>query len=313
MLKTFSQLKRYANRNERLRVLDEKDIRDVQQALLEMMDDFHALCERNGLCYFLTGGTALGAVRNQGFIPWDDDIDLIMPRRDYDRLRECVDRELSDRYWIQSLETSEACDLPFSKFRKKGTKYVEIFENEPERAGLFIDVFPLEDMYSSGIVRILNGVADEALFLIASCVRMYNKKERLLSYVEGSPLEKTVRLKAAIGKIFSDRKDRNIWFRRCENWQSKCRNPESKYVTVSCGRGHYFGETYLRSEIFPVQPVSFEGRTYWAAKNPDHLLTVLYGSGYMTPEDPSHREVHSLVELDLGFRKEEREYDQSDE
>ena len=271
---------------------------------------FSEFCAREGLRWFISFGSAIGTVRHGGMIPWDDDIDVYMPREDFRKLLSLPDPE---GYEIVHLSrSSQPLPYTYAKFCDANSTIWEQ-RKYPCVIGVFIDVFPLEDMYSSGIVRILNGVADEALFLIASCVRMYNKKERLLSYVEGSPLEKTVRLKAAIGKIFSDRKDRNIWFRRCENWQSKCRNPESKYVTVSCGRGHYFGETYLRSEIFPVQPVSFEGRTYWAAKNPDHLLTVLYGSGYMTPEDPSHREVHSLVELDLGFRKEEREYDQSDE
>lgn len=86
MLKTFAYFKKFANQNEKLRVLSEQDIHDVQQALLGMMDDFDALCRRNGLQYFLTGGSALGAVRHHGFIPWDEDIDIIMPRADFDRL-----------------------------------------------------------------------------------------------------------------------------------------------------------------------------------------------------------------------------------
>lgn len=307
MLKTFAYFKKFANQNEKLRVLTEEDIRAVQQALLEMMDDFDALCRRNGLQYFLTGGSALGAVRNQGFIPWDEDMDIIMPRKDFDRLTACVDREMGDTYWIQSLNTSEVCDLSYFKMRKKGTKYVEIFENEPERAGLFLDIFPLEDMYDSALVRTLNGVVDEGLFFIASCVRIYNKRKRLAQYVEGSTLEGSIRLKIALGRLFSSKKDPYIWFRRCESWQSKCKNPNSKFVTVSCGRGHYFGETYERDKIFPLQEVPFAGRHYFMPKDSDHLLQTLYGPDYMTPADPDHREMHSVIELDLGAARDTKE------
>lgn len=300
LLKTFAYFKKFANQNEKLRVLSEQDIHDVQQALLGMMDDFDALCRRNGLQYFLTGGSALGAVRHRGFIPWDEDIDIIMPRADFDRLTECVDRELGERYWVQSLETSDVCDLSYFKMRKKGTKYVEIFENEPERAGLFLDIFPLEDMYDNKVLRGLNGVVDEGLFFIASCVRIFNKRERLSQYVEGSKLEGTIRVKAALGHLLSSRKDPYVWFRRCERWQSKCQNPDSRYVTVSCGRGHYFGEMYEREKIFPLQEMEFAGRKYFMPKDSDHLLTVLYGPDYMTPSDPDHREMHSVIELDLG-------------
>lgn len=303
MLKTFSQFKQYAADDGRLRVLDDQDIRDVQQALLEMLDDFHAFCRRNGLCYYITGGTLLGAVRNGGFIPWDDDIDIIMPRADYDRLCACVEQDMGDRYWVQNLSTSDVCDLSYSKLRKKGTKFVEIFENEPERAGLFLDIFPLDDTYDSPVRRFFNGVLDQALFLAASCVRIYNKKDRLMSFYTGTPVERSIRVKAAIGSLLADRKDPTVWFRRCERWQSKYRAPGSKYGAVSSGRGHYFGEIYRKDQLFPVTPIQFEGKMFDGPKNPDHLLSVLFGKDYMTPVDPEMREKHSLIELDLGREK----------
>ena len=151
MLKTFSKFKRSISNHPNLKHLTLDETKALQVVLLKMLCDFDSLCQRNHLTYFLTGGSALGAVRHHGFIPWDDDVDVVMPRRDYERLGECVRRELGNTYWLQSLDTSELYDLNFMKFRKLKTKYVEIFENEPEKAGVCIDVFALDDTFDCPI------------------------------------------------------------------------------------------------------------------------------------------------------------------
>ncbi len=300
MLKTFLSFKKLANDNARLRALTPEDIKGIQGVLLNMLVDFDGLCRRNGLRYTLSGGSALGAVRHGGFIPWDEDIDIIMPRADFERLTECVDRELSEHYWVQGLETSPVCDLNFLKFRKKGTKYVEIFENEPERAGVFLDIFPLDNTYDNVLLRTLNGIVDEGLFFIASCVRMYNKQERLSRYVQGSEMERTVGLKCALGRLFSSKKDPYIWFKRCEKWVKKCKNDQSRYVAISCGQGHYFGEMYERDKLLPFEDAAFAGHTVSLMRDPDHYLKKLYGPDYMTPPPEGSRAIHSVIELDLG-------------
>ena len=259
------------------------------------MDDFDSLCREHHLSYFLTGGSALGAVREKGFIPWDDDIDIIMPREDYDRLPGIVEQEYGDIYWVQNLKTSDVFDLCFAKFRKKGTKYVELFESEPERAGFFLDIFPLEDTYDNPVIRFLNGIVDEGLFFIASCVRVYQQSNRLMTYFDDPELQRSIRTKAKIGRLFNNPKDDRIWYKRCEKWQSKCRNPKSRRVTVSCGRGHYFGEMYRRDHIFPLREREFEERQYYTPKDTTYLLTKLYGKDYILPISPEKREKHTII------------------
>lgn len=300
MLKTFQAFKQYSGSSLNTHALSDEEIRATQTILLAMMDDFAALCREHGLTYFFSGGSALGAVRENGFIPWDDDIDIIMPREDYDRLPRIVEQECSDRYWVQSIKTSEVFDLCFAKFRKKGTKYVELFESEPERAGFFLDVFPLEDTYDNPVLRFANGIVDEALFFIASCVRVHQQRERLMAYFDDASIQKTIRLKAAIGTLFDRGKDRRKWYKRCEKWQSKCKNPNSRHVTVSCGRGHYFGEMYLRDKLLPPAEHVFEGRHYYIPGDAGHLLRKLYGDGYMLPGNRRNAEKHSIVEWNPG-------------
>ena len=80
-------------------------LRKLQMAELEILKEFVRLCEAHGLQYYLVGGTLLGAVRHKGFIPWDDDIDVAMPRGDYDRFAQIAPKELDPRYFYQCPDT----------------------------------------------------------------------------------------------------------------------------------------------------------------------------------------------------------------
>ena len=295
LLKTFKAFKEYAGSGQNGHALTDEEVRITQSILLEIMDDFDAMCRKHNLCHFLTGGSALGAFRENGFVPWDDDIDIMMPRKDYDQLPQIAEKEFGDKYWVQNLKTSETFDLCFTKFRKNGTRFVELFESEPERAGFFLDVFPLEDTYDNPVVRFVNGIIDEALFFIASCVRIHQQKDRLIQFFNDPNIRKSIRLKSCIGSVFDSKKDKRKWYKRCEKWQSKCNNPDSRYTTVSCGRGHYFGEMYTRNRLFPLIEHEFEGKRYFIPKECEHLLMKLYGSGYMKKSDPGKIEKHVIL------------------
>ena len=101
-------------------------VRDVQLVLLEMLKDIDALCKKHNIRYWLTGGSALGAVRHKGFIPWDDDADIGMLREDYEKFQRVV-HELGDAYITQCFETHREYNVlvPPMKVRKKGTYCVE--------------------------------------------------------------------------------------------------------------------------------------------------------------------------------------------
>ena len=79
----------------------------AQNKLVQMLAWYHDFCMKYGLRYYIVGGTCLGAVRHQGFIPWDDDIDVAMPRADYERLQEYWKQDFNEKYFLQSYEESE--------------------------------------------------------------------------------------------------------------------------------------------------------------------------------------------------------------
>ncbi len=288
----------FANHRE-LCVLTAEDTARLQQTLLEMLDDLDAALRKNGLTYFLAGGSALGAVRHGGFIPWDDDVDIVMPRKDYDRLAKVLETEYPDRYWVQDVRRGKKYDVNSVKVRKKGTVCSELFESEPEKAGVFIDVYALENVSDHGLIRKLHGYYGEALLLVCSCVRMRKNQALILPYLQEESQKKVVRRKVRLGRLFSFL-PLWMWLRWTERVLARCKNEESRLVSIPSGRKHYFGEMYTRASFFPPKETAFAGREFFVMRDPDEYLSKLYGADYMTPPQAENRkERHAVREFKL--------------
>ena len=114
---------------------------ETQKVQLEILDELDRYCAQNGLRYFIIAGTLLGAVRHKGYIPWDDDIDVVMLRQDYDRL----ERDYTSKdFYIASHKRLEKYALPFIKLCKQNTLIDEAALCTPEEMGINIDIFPVD-------------------------------------------------------------------------------------------------------------------------------------------------------------------------
>lgn len=126
---------------------EEFNIKDIKQrwnaVILDILKAFMQICEKHNLTYYCCAGTAIGAVRHHGIIPWDDDIDVIMPRPDYDRLLEIAKEEDFGKYEIITPYSDPTYPLYFSKISNRDTTLVEDRER-PCVIGLFVDIFPLD-------------------------------------------------------------------------------------------------------------------------------------------------------------------------
>lgn len=123
--------------------MDKESLEIYKSKLIELLKLYIHICKVNGLQYFCCGGTAIGAVRHHGMIPWDDDIDVFMPRSDYDRFLEIVEREYSGKVDLLTPDRTTDYYLPFTKMCDKNSTILE-FAELPCVFGVFLDIFPLD-------------------------------------------------------------------------------------------------------------------------------------------------------------------------
>jgi len=138
------------------------DIRPLQLRILEIVKAVDAVCKQHNLRYYLWAGTMLGAVRHGGFIPWDDDLDIAMPREDYETFIAHANDWLDPPHEFVSYERDSSYPLPFGKVQDASTTLIER-PHLPYLGGLYIDVFPIDGVPSSALLRRLHLVRYDVL------------------------------------------------------------------------------------------------------------------------------------------------------
>lgn len=271
----------------------------LQATLLEMLKDFASVCERHGFYYSLCGGTALGAVRHQGFIPWDDDVDVFMHRRDLKAFISAFESELSDSYWLHSADTTPELGIPIIRLMKKNTVLiVDDTLDCPER-GVFIDICLLENAPNNPIIRAVHGAGSLFFGLCVSCSRFYRKREIYRSNFEESPLElrKSIEKKIKIGRLLS-LASLSFWTTCYTRWNSLCKDDNSREVVCPVSTKHYFKEIFPRDIYMKTKKVKFEDSEFELIDNYDWALTRLYGD-YMQVPPEDKRETHFVLGIQL--------------
>lgn len=260
-------------------------LRKLQLCELEILDEFVRICDMHGLKYFPMGGTLLGAVRHGGFIPWDDDIDVIMPRGDYDRFAELCRSELDSRYFYQSVDTDPHYFLTYAKLRKNGTEfYEERFKNSLFHKGVFIDIFPLDDCPAPGLI---------CHFLFNVLAVMNYRGEIDSGEVYKPYRELSGKLGYTVLRLFSPR---GLVHLRRRLLRLSARLSTKRYLAS------YSGAYGYRREVFPAEwfkqselQIVFEGKRIHEPTGAKCILEQLYGSSFMELPPPEERRVHRSV------------------
>ncbi len=270
-----------------------EDLRRAQLLQLDLALEVKRICEKNHLRYFLIAGTLLGAVRHQGFIPWDDDLDIGLFRADYDRFLKACETDLDrEKYFLQNWDTDSRYGLCFSKLRLNGTKYVEKNARHTQaHDGIYIDVFPFDCVPDEEALR---RKQSRKTYLLK---RLILAKQGYEVWQEGETAKKLIYGLLGLGaKLMSAR----ALTQRLEREMQKYNGQATKKIVAMGGSYGYEKESVERRWLEETLELPFEGEMLACPKEYDAYLTYFYGD-YMTPPPADKRgDRHQVKEIDFG-------------
>lgn len=279
--------------------LDDQTLKSLQQELLKMFIDIKNVCDENNIDYMLSGGTCLGAIRHKGFIPWDDDIDIMMLRSEYEKFSKIFVEQYSEKYILAEPLKNKNYFNKMPKVYKKNTTYIEI-----PKAGIkeynmvFIDIFIIENIPDSKFLRKITGKVYDFCFKGASACIDYLYPSPVIEEKckENKELNDYYKLRKRIGWLFSHLGGIYFWLKRCDRIAGKKR--KSKMLGVPSGIS-YEKEVFEESIYKELITAEFCGYNVKIPAQYDKYLSNLYGD-YMQIPPVEKREAHVAYKIELS-------------
>jgi len=250
-------------------MIEPQTLRKVQLIMLDMLIEFDELCKKHQLQYWLDSGTLLGAVRHQGFIPWDDDIDLSMPIEDYNKFIKIAESELSSEIFFQTSETDKNFKFDYLKLRSNKARIVELHEKDKDikyHQGVFVDIFPMltiedteEDkkQYDSTLKEIRS----------VSAVSLHTPKGK------DDPVKRAL--------LIASLKQKH------QGWES------ANTKVIYAGEMPDVSAWFALEDVFPLSTIKFEEHSFPAPNNPSHYLDAIYHFDYRQLPPENQRIIHA--------------------
>jgi len=271
-------------------------LKQYQSVLLEMMDDVDSVCKEEKIKYSLGGGSALGAVRHSGFIPWDDDIDVNIYEKDLEQFINAFNKKFGDKYWIHIPGKTKGYYFLFVQIRKKGTRVVEIEDDEKnEELGVPLDVFPIEYTYDNPVLRGVHCFLSMFSKFVLSCSKLWKNRKTINRLFEGRR-SKIIMVKEVLGFCFS-LIPIDFQVKTAYRINKMC-SQSGKYDVIPSGRKHFKGEIYPCDVFSETRYMPFEGECFLVTEKYDYYLKKLYGD-YMQIPPEAKREHHYLRGIQL--------------
>ena len=270
---------------------DDETLKHLHSLELKILKEFIKICEENDLTYYMYAGSLLGTIRHQGFIPWDDDLDVVMFRDDFEKFKEIFIANPHDKIKLLSCETEEDYFHLLSKLTLKDTLFEEKWVSQVNfHIGVNIDVFVLDDLSDNNFKR--NYQLKKSF--------LYNKL-LIMSKIKLDDLPFLSKLITHTGYyILNLLGIKPKWLnKRCLNFLKKYKNPNCEFVFDISATAEEYPQIFNKKEFKKVKKAKFEDIEVNVPSNYDEILKSLYGD-YMKlpPEDDRYN--HITETLDFG-------------
>ena len=257
---------------------DLKQLKEViQPALLQVLNGFDRVCQENNIFYVITGGTLLGAVREKGFIAWDDDIDVLVWAKDIKQIQAAIVKSGLQQEYQYILPQESTGITVDAKFVSKRLTLGGLFGDPAIGHNLYLDVLPIENVPNNRFLRNIKAILSDCLFLSFSSLRCTRENDELLHVMaKDSPeLRKNLLLRniAAIPARLLGKRRTLLILEKINH----CADDHSKMVSVPLGVLRYKGETIPRVTFEDSIPIEFENNMFAAPKGWDVYLHNRYG------------------------------------
>ncbi|AUJ33012.1 MAG: LicD family protein [Liquorilactobacillus nagelii] len=263
-------------------------LRKLHQVDLEILLEFDRICRKYKIKYSLDGGTLLGAVREKGFIPWDDDVDVVVSRKEYNKFFKVCQQDLDrSRFFLQNYRTDKNYIFGYAKLRRKETVFKRVGQDHlKQKGGIFIDIFIRDNVPDSFPLRQVHCFVCYILkTILNSELNKVNGRNFLIRY--WNKLLNLVPSRTAfciLGKIadFSNRKETRLW----------------RTYTFSMPHSEYGFPKEICQEFIEIE---FEKHQFMAYKRSQEYLTILYGPNFMQRPPVEEQVGHNYVnEINFG-------------
>lgn len=272
--------------------MEQETLKKLQAAELDILSAVADFCRENEIKYSLYAGTALGAVRHGGFIPWDDDIDICMERGDYERFLALWKEKSVPGYYLQDTGEDSASSLNHSKVRKDHTVLASKKEfAQPGHHGIWVDIFPLDK------VPVRRG-AKLYMYLVGSIRLVYTRDHPLLG--KGKALEFATKCMLLLPRSAKQRIKK--WSdRKVKRYQ----NTREAFQLISLSAAENLRRYFPGDMLAEVEDILFDGRSFAVSAQRDAMLRACYGNYMELPPEAERICKHTPEILVFDDRQEE--------
>lgn len=260
-------------------------LRKLQLEELTLLEELDRVCKKNNIEYFIAYGTALGAIRHQGFIPWDDDIDVMMTTENYNKFEKIATKELGKDFFFQSLDTEKHLHIYWNKIRKNNTiSAIKGQEKTKTHLGICMDIFPLSKYPTKRRVQKKHYLYMKMALIILE-TELYK-----LHFKEVNRKGKILYSVLSIIPLFIRNRIAKHLVKKVLNYNG----PYENYVEYSELYNHLF--LYPKELIGKTISTKFENKEFPILKDYDKYLTITYGN-YMKLPPENERVAHGNLTL----------------